>query len=81
MDIRPTNTSSRSTAIHLQRHKPILRLLLVVVAGLALLGLALAVPAGMETAASIPPPTSNSQPPTPNFQPPTSNLQSPISNL
>ncbi len=81
MNIHPTNTSSRSTAIHLQRHKPILRLLLVLAAGLALLGLALAVPAGMETAASIPPPTSNFQPPTPNFQPPTSNLQSPISNL
>ena len=89
MDIHPTNTSSRSTAIHLQRHKPILRLLLVVAAGLALLGLALAVPVGMETAASLPPPTlrlgsgqaSNFQPPTSNPQLLTSNFQLPTSNL
>ena len=49
MNIRFTNTPFRSTTTYL-RHKPALRLLLVLAAGLALLGVALAVPAGMEPA-------------------------------
>ena len=74
MDISRTNTSSHPPTTYL-RHKPILRLLLVLAAGLALLGLALAVPAGMGTAASVPPPNpeqvrdSNLQPNAPQSPP------------
>ena len=54
MDIH-TNTSSRFTAIRLQRHKPALWLLLALTAGLALFGLALAVPRSMSADAAGPP--------------------------
>ncbi len=93
MDIHPTNTSSRSTAIHLQRHKPVLWLLLVLAAGLALFGLALVIPrSSMSADAAAPPTAADSQPSLQpgsgqalNLQPPTlrpgsgqaSNLQSP----
>ena len=75
MNIHPTNTSSHPTATHLQQGTSILRLLLIVVAGLALLGLALAVPAGMGAAESLQPfDDAQDRPPTFNIQPPNPEL-------
>jgi len=66
--IRPINTLSHPTAPRLLRGTPILRLLLVIAAGLVLIGLVLVVPRSMSADAAIPP--SNLQLPTSNFQPP-----------
>ncbi len=71
MDIRPTNTSSRSSATHL-RHKPVLRLLLVLAAGLALFGLALVVPRSMSAEPAASPATADRQPSLQPFDPSTS---------
>ncbi|MGA9352029.1 MAG: DUF11 domain-containing protein [Anaerolineae bacterium] len=76
MDTCPTNTSSRLTASHLQRGTSVLRLLLVVAAGLTLLGLALAVPLVIAANATTQSPISNLQPPISNLQPPTLRLVS-----
>ena len=62
MDIRPTDTSSRLIASRLQRRTSVVCLLLVVAAGLALLGLALVVPRTMSADAAASAATSDSQP-------------------
>ena len=86
MDSHPTNTPSRSTVSRLQRGTLVLRLLLVVAAGLTLLGLALAVPRSMSADPAASATTADSRP---SLQPlalrlrsgQASNLQLPTSNL
>ena len=52
MNVRPTETSSSRAKMRSQRQTPLLRLLIVVAFGLAMLGLALAIPARIAASAA-----------------------------